>query len=393
MPREPGAPQPLLLVYLGTMLSLTGVQLVVPSFPTLRTAFELSNADVALLMTLFLGPAAVATIPAGVLADRWGRKRMMVLMLTVFGLAGIVAFTAPSFAVLLGARIVQGAAFGVIQPMGIALIADLRTGRAQAQAQGYGQVAMNLGETLLPAIGGVLTLLDWRAAFAGQSVTLVIAWLIHRHLDVPQLGPTASDPDHPTPSTWRILFDPPVLGLVAAGGLRFTLKYGMLTFVPLVYAAAHGDNPVAIGLLLALAASLSVVGALGVPRFLDLFRASHIVLIGIAGGGTAVGLLGVHDAVWLIALAAVLYGLCDGSGGVAQKALLSVAGGVGARGTVLSLAGASNNVGKFLGPAAIGAFTGLLSISGIVLTIGLGAVAATALLRPIGRVDHLIDRT
>ena len=80
------------LVYLAGPLSFTGVQLISPTLPLLRSDLGLSATQLALVMSVYLLPAALFALPAGLLADRWGRRRMMGWSLIVFGAVGLAYF-------------------------------------------------------------------------------------------------------------------------------------------------------------------------------------------------------------------------------------------------------------------------------------------------------------
>ena len=62
--------------YAGCIVAQTGVQLVAPSLPAMRDALGLTDSRLALVMTIYLLPAALGALPAGLLADRIGRRRV-----------------------------------------------------------------------------------------------------------------------------------------------------------------------------------------------------------------------------------------------------------------------------------------------------------------------------
>ncbi|WP_262697675.1 MULTISPECIES: MFS transporter [Streptomyces] len=103
---------------------------------------------------------------AGRLGDLYGRRRLLMAGLTVFGGASLVCALAPSLPVLVAARVVQGAGGAVAMPVGLALLTNAcppgARARIMGRALGIGGVATVCG----PYAGGVLTeAVSWRAVF------------------------------------------------------------------------------------------------------------------------------------------------------------------------------------------------------------------------------------
>ena len=105
-------------------------------------------------------------LSAGALSDRFGARRAYVAGLSLFVAASAACGLAPGLGVLAGARFVQGAAVAVMVPPSMALIRHAysdsgRRARAVAMWAVGGAIAASSG----PVLGGVLTLLSWRAIF------------------------------------------------------------------------------------------------------------------------------------------------------------------------------------------------------------------------------------
>ncbi|MFF5720295.1 MFS transporter [Streptomyces buecherae] len=112
----------------------------------------------------YLLAAGSLMVGAGRFGDLWGRRRMLLLGLALFGAASAACALAPGLPVLVAARVVQGAGGACLMPAGLALLTGayppaLR-GRATGWALGLGGVATACG----PFVGGALTqALSWRA--------------------------------------------------------------------------------------------------------------------------------------------------------------------------------------------------------------------------------------
>src|SRR5680860_192514 len=86
------------VIFSVTLMAVMSVSSITPAFPKIIHEFAISGIEVGLLITPFLG----------VLADRWGRKKILVPSLLLFAVAGAFCALAPTFNILLALRVVQG---------------------------------------------------------------------------------------------------------------------------------------------------------------------------------------------------------------------------------------------------------------------------------------------
>lgn len=106
-------------------------------------------------------------ITGGRLGDRYGRRRMFALGLVLFTLASAACGLAPTAAVLVAARVAQGAAAALLAPQVLAIIRMTYEGAAQARAIAAYGLALGAASVFGQLIGGVLieSGLGWRACF------------------------------------------------------------------------------------------------------------------------------------------------------------------------------------------------------------------------------------
>lgn len=166
---------------LGVGLHATAWYMVAAATPS--AALELDGA--ALLSwttTLFLVGTIVGGASAGRLKATHGARRTMLAATVVLVLGCVVAATAPTMAVVVLARGLQGLGEGVILALCYALARDLFPAQALARAFAAYAVAWAVGALAGPIAGGVLTdLVDWRAAFWGLlPLVLLFALLVTR---------------------------------------------------------------------------------------------------------------------------------------------------------------------------------------------------------------------
>ena len=156
----------LFVVGLGTVAGVLSTSSFNVAVPALSRRFALGQDQVQWAMTGFMAAMAVAMLPTSWLLDRLGFRRVFLGAVSLLALAGVAGAVSPNFAWLVAARVVQGAATGVLQPMGILAVLSLFAQDRQGRASGMLSFCIVLAPAVAPAIGGVL--LDrfgWRAIF------------------------------------------------------------------------------------------------------------------------------------------------------------------------------------------------------------------------------------
>jgi EmrB/QacA subfamily drug resistance transporter len=153
---------------------------------------------------------------AGLLGDRFGRRRMLVTGLVVFGIASLTSAYAQSPGQLIGARALMGLGAAAIMPATLAIISTVFDPRERARAIGVWAGAVGLAVAIGPVVGGVLLEHFWWGSVFLVNVPVVVAGVIA----VGMLVPESRDP-----SPGRI----DIVGvLLSVAGLG-TFVYGIIT--------------------------------------------------------------------------------------------------------------------------------------------------------------------
>lgn len=98
----------LLIVVSVTLMEILGTMSINPVLPGIAREFELSPQQIGWVTTAFVVPIAVGGPICGILADRFGRKIILVPSLFLFAIAGVACAFAPNFQILLAWRFLQG---------------------------------------------------------------------------------------------------------------------------------------------------------------------------------------------------------------------------------------------------------------------------------------------
>ncbi len=143
-------------IMLAMFLSALEQTIVAPALPTIGRA--LGNIELlSWVVTGYLISTTVVTPLFGKLSDIYGRRRMMLISISVFILGSVACALAPSMELLIIGRVLQGVGGGGILPLAQTVIADLLSPRERPLIQSYTSVMFLAASILGPVLGGLLT--------------------------------------------------------------------------------------------------------------------------------------------------------------------------------------------------------------------------------------------
>src|SRR5579864_4131330 len=156
--RNPGRRRWLALGALALSVLVVGLDLTVLNLalPTLGTDLRASTSDLQWFIDSYSLVLAAALLPAGVLGDRIGRKKMMTGALVLFGVASLACAYSRSAGELVAARAVLGVGAAVIMPLSLAVLPVLFRPEERQKAIAVVMSAVFLGYPLGPLLGGWL---------------------------------------------------------------------------------------------------------------------------------------------------------------------------------------------------------------------------------------------
>ncbi len=141
-------------------------QVIFPLFHNIQAEFHVSDYQLGLLGTIFMLVHSLASLPLGVLADRYPRKNIIAASVGFWSVATLVSGFAASFKALLGVRSVVGIGEAGYAPAATAMISDDFEPSVRAQAQGVFNAGMFAGGTIGAMLGGWIAFYyNWRWAF------------------------------------------------------------------------------------------------------------------------------------------------------------------------------------------------------------------------------------
>ncbi len=173
----------LLCVSAPSFMLQLDANIVAVSLPSIAQSLKADFAGIEWVITAYMLAFASLMLPAGALADRFGRKRILVAGLTVFTLASVLCGAAPNLAVLVAARAFQGLGAALQLSAGLATLSNAFSGDARARAFAFWGSVVGVGISMGPIVGGIITQsFGWQWAFyinlpvgaAAITLTLVV---------------------------------------------------------------------------------------------------------------------------------------------------------------------------------------------------------------------------
>lgn len=366
------------LIFAITATGIANNTLITPSLPEITAGVGATAAQAGLVIGAGTLPGIALAPVIGLLADRYGRREVLVPCLVLFALAGGLAATSPSLGWLLGWRFLQGAGAAGLVNLAVVLIGDSFDGPRRAAMIGRNAAVLTTCLALFPLLGGTLTdVAGWRAPFLVYPAGVLTAILVARRL--PPSGPARVDLGAQLRGLAPALRQPGMARALAAGGVTFALIFGLLlTVLPVHLEQAFGLRASSRGLLLGLPAVTNTVMALSaghLQRFTKrlLLSTAAVVL------AAALGLAAAAPSLAVLVVAIMLFGAGEGLM-VPNLQDIAAGGEATSRGAVVALFVSASRAGQTLGPIAAGA---LMAAAGAPATFAVGAAACAALLLPL----------
>lgn len=226
---------PLAFIVLLGVLSAAGplsTDMYLPSLPALSQTFNAGVGQTQLTLSSFLIGFALGQVISGPLADRFGRRPVLVVGFSLYAVASAASCFASTIETLIGLRFIQGAGASVGAAVTRAIVRDLYSAENAARVLSYMSTVMALLPAIAPLAGGALLgAFGWRANFVVMTVFGVMATLLTaaklsetlRHPD-----PQAANPTQILSNFIRMLQHPQYLGCALAGACAFC---GLFAFI------------------------------------------------------------------------------------------------------------------------------------------------------------------
>lgn len=297
-----------------------GIDTMLPALPTIGVDLGAAARDLPLVIVMFSTGFGVAQLIHGPLADRFGRRPVLIGSLILYTLMNLVCAAARSMELLLISRVCAGIAIAATRVVTVALIRDCYSGRAMARVSSLAVMTFMIFPIIAPWIGQkILNFGSWRLIFnvIAAASALCAGWFILRM-------PETLARENRVPlewsrlmANWRLtLSDRQSVGYAAAViGLQGAL-FGYITSIQPIVSQVFG-RPNELGTVFALCAGLMMCGNLlnsRIVMWLGMRRISHgamLVLILAASTSLAIEHFG-FETLWLFVAMQAVTMMCFG---------------------------------------------------------------------------------
>jgi MFS family permease len=265
------------LLLLATMFPILGTALVSPILDSVIGPFGTTEANIGLMISVFTAPSILIIPVSGVLADRYGRKPVLVVALLLFGVGGAGIALTTDFRVVLALRAVQGVGLGGIVPTITTSIGDMYTGEREVTGQGLRMMSNGVSSAVFPLVSGAAVVVAWRYPFLLYAAAIPIAVAVYLWFTDPSAEDNVSaDSDRPDSGTYyralsTFVRHPRTVSLLVARALPVVVWVGFLTYNSIIVSRVMGGTPFQAGVLVAMSSLVFASLASQVGRILALF--------------------------------------------------------------------------------------------------------------------------
>ncbi|MGQ4557341.1 MFS transporter [Halobellus sp. GM3] len=262
------------ILLFASLTPILGTSLISPLLSSLIQPLNASTANIGLMISSQTAPAIIMIPVAGILADSYGRKPILVFSLLLFGVGGVaIAFT-NDFHAALGLRFLQGVGFGGISPIAITSIGDLYSHEEGATAQGLRTMGAGLSGAIFPLIGGFLVTIAWQYPFLLYGIAIPAAGFVYWWMDEPisvENKMSERGSREYFGKFLKFIWRPRILPLIIARALPVVTWTAFLTYNSIIVTQIIGGTPFEAGILVTVGMFAVALASSQAGRVLGLF--------------------------------------------------------------------------------------------------------------------------
>jgi predicted MFS family arabinose efflux permease len=262
------------------LFTLAGIQfshildfmIMMPLGPILIKFFGISTHEFGLLVASYSFSAALSGLLAATFIDRFERKRLLLTMFILFGLASLACGLAPSYATLMVARAFAGAFGGVMGAMVQTIIGDVIPFERRATASGIVMSAFSISTIAgVPLSLWLANWFNWRAPFVLVALLTVLFVIVGQQV-LPQLRHhiSAQKRAHPFAAMFEVLRDMNHVRALLFSALTIFCGFTVIPYITLYAVHNIGITQQQIPLIYLVGGAATLVTARLIGRYADL---------------------------------------------------------------------------------------------------------------------------
>lgn len=344
----------LYIIFGITLTAVMGVSSIAPAFPSIADAMHVSAQQIGLLITFFTLPGIFITPVLGILADRFGRKIVLVPSLFLFGIAGTACAFATSFDQMLFFRALQGMGSASLGALNLTLIGDLYSGNQRATAMGYNGSVLSIGTAFYPAVGGALAVIGWHYPFFLSLLAIPVGLFVLTNLE--KTGSNGGlNMSQIFSNVASSLVSKKVIPLFVGIFLTFIMLYGgYITFFTILLDEKFGQNSLWIGIILSGSSFMTAYASSQLGKLTERFSEVSLIRTAAVLYLSIFLMLPLVENIWWFTIPVIIFGAAQGINIPSILNLLTGYADKEYRAAFLSVNWVVMRMGQALGPYLLG---------------------------------------
>ncbi len=350
--------EPVLVVIMGTVAGhLMIMGMLLPVLPLYAKTFQVSDAVLGLVITVFGIGRLLIDIPAGLLADRLGRKALLFGGPILIAVGSIGCALAESFHWLLAWRFMQGLGAGAYMTAATIVAADVSSPETRGRIMALHQSALLVGAGSGPAVGGFLAArygyqsVFWVSMGIGLASATFTLWRYRETRRKPRHGE-----DHSLRAYLPVLRSPALrVALLVSLGLFLTRSSAFMQLLPLSGAERFRLGPEHMGIGFALLAGANLMMLPTAGRWVARIGTVPMVVMACIGLAAGMALAALTSSILLFFAAMILLGLASALEGPSLSSYATAHAPDGRYGPTMGAMRFVGDLGFVTGPVLLGA--------------------------------------
>jgi len=351
--------------------------LIVPNLTDVVAEFGETTSRSALLVAVIPLPGIFLALLVGFLADRFGRRSILMVCLLIFGMAGFASSLAPTFDFLLATRFLQGFGSAALMNLSIVLVADHWQGQHRTTLMGRNSAAAAICLVLVPPISGFLAeATSWRWSLGLTTFAIPLAVVVARTL--PSQVPYTHKPLGRFVSELKTSLGTPLLrATLVSAFLVFSVIFGVfLTTLPIHLDQRFGLEAGARGAVLAVPAISAIPASLLLGRLSGWVSRRCMLVVSALLIAFSSFVFGTSNTLLIVVFVSFIYGLGEGVLVPTLQDMIASSVPASHRASALALWTSSIRLGQLTGPLVAGL---IISSSSTEMVMIVGAMVCASI--------------
>lgn len=313
-----------LSIYVPSFFIFLGMSIVSPILPLYAKSFNVSYTLVSLAISAYAFGRLLADVPTGILADKYGRRSLMIIGTLLLSVTAVLNALASSFIEFLIWRLIQGIGSSMWMTSRSTILADVLKPNERGKVMGYFQAFMLLGSSAGPVVGGyIATNYGIKETFYFYALTGFISLIItYLWIKEPETSTRKPGSHFDIPTVKRLLSNRSFSLACLATFTVFFMRTGIRgTMIPLYADGVLGLDATSIGAIISYATIMNLILTIPMGHIIDYYGRKPAIVLSLTVTAISSLVFPMTTSFFTISIAAVVLGIGTSGSGQAPLAL------------------------------------------------------------------------